>query len=184
MVMHDFSCPDCGIFERMVDWQTEEVTHECGKQASRVFVTRRTYRAQAFDPVLVFKDQSGHYRFPGRNRARIPAGYEPVYLRSSAEVRRFEKSVNANERNRYMQAKERESRFFDPLLSQSRSDLRQKMQRFSPAGRALAETAMRENDRKSSVDYRFDAGFHLEAFSNDASNRERWNDKDARGARK
>ena len=184
MILHDFRCPKCGLFERMVDWQTEEVAHECGEKASRVFLPARTHKAQAFEPVLVYRDRSGHLRFPGRTGNRAPKGYEAVYLRTTQEVRSLEKQMNQSERRRYMESKERESAFFDPILKQARSDLRQKMQQFSPAGREFAQLAMRENDAKPSVDTRFDPGFHLEAFSNDSSNREPWNDRDARGSRK
>lgn len=183
-IMHDFRCPCGTLFERMVAWNTERIRHDCGRLASRVFTSSRRSQAQPFDPVLVYRDRSGHIRFPGRSSGKVPKGYEPVYLKTTSQVRSFERQMNAKERERYMQSKEREARQFDPMISRSRSELRQKMHHFSPAGRELAEVAMRENDSSSSINMKFDAEFRLDAFSDDASNREPWNDRDARGPRK
>ena len=180
-VRHDFRCGQCNkVFERTVSWDTEATPCECGGEASRVFISQREYRAQAFDPVLIYRDASGHTRFPGRNDGPVPKGYEPIYLRTTSEVRNFERRMNAKERERYFAHKERNEARFSEWTSASRSELRQKMQHMSPRGRDLAETAMRENDRNSGVDNRFDPAFHLNAFSFDASNREAHYDRDSR----
>ena len=179
MVLHDFRCRKCGaVFERMVTWDTDRMTCRCGASADRVFLSRRASRAQAFDPVLVYRDRSGHYRFPGRNAGPTPKGYEPVYLRTRSEVDRFTRSINARERQRYFAHKERTEAAFAHWMADARSDLRQKMQRMSPEGRDFAEAAMRAHDQEPSVDTRFDPGFHLEAFEMDASNREAQSDRD------
>lgn len=179
-VLHDFRCRRCGkVFERSVDWNVDSVScRECGGNSDRVFISSREYRAQAFEPVLVYRDKSGHIRFPGRNQGVTPKGYEAVYLRTSTDVRKFERQMNARERERYFEHKERHERRFEEWTRNARSELRQKMQHMSPAGRALAEAAMREGDRDSGVDMRFDAGFHLNAFAYDSGSREAWIDKD------
>lgn len=179
MILHDFHCATCGkVYEQMVSWDTEEAKCGCGATALRVFISRRAYHAQAFDPVLVYRDKSGHFRFPGRNDGRAPKGYEPVLLRTAAEVRKFTRSVNVKERERYFQHKERTEAAFAPWLASARSELRQKMQHMTPYGRALAEASMQANDQQSSVDTKFDPGFHLEAFEFDSSNREAQGDHD------
>lgn len=181
MILHDFKCGSCSkVFERTVSWDTEATPCDCGSEAARVFISRREYRAQAFDPVLVYRDKSGHVRFPGRNEGVTPKGYEPVYLRTSTDVRKFERQMNQKERERYFDHKERHEARFAEWTSSARSELRQKMQSMTPAGRALAEAAMRENDSKPSVDTRFDPGFHIDAFSFDSSNREGHYDRDMR----
>jgi hypothetical protein len=179
MILHDFKCPHCGkVFERMVNWDVERTRCYCGDEALRIFISRREYRAQAFDPVLVFRDGSGHYRYPGRNNERAPDGYEPVYLRTTSEVRKFEREINKRERERYFAHKERNEKRFEQWQKEARSELRQKMQHMTPYGRALAEAAMQQNDREPSVNHHFDPQFRLEAFSQDASNRERQYDRD------
>jgi putative FmdB family regulatory protein len=179
MILHDFRCRLCGkVFERMVKWDEETCACECGSNALRVFISRGEYRAQSFAPVLVFRDASGHYRFPGRNNQRTPKGCEAVWLRTTSEVRKFERKINESERRRYFAHKERNEKRFEQWISNARSELRQKMQHMSPHGRDLAIAAMRENDRQSSVNYRFDPQFRLEAFSQDASNREAQYDRD------
>lgn len=134
--------------------------------------------AQSFDPVLVYRDASGHVRFPGRNSGPAPKGYEPVYLRTRREVDRFTQSMNTRERERYFRHKERSEAAFATFLSDARSALRQRMQHMSPAGRALAEAAMRTHDRQPDVNPNFDPGCHFEAFEYDASNRDAQRDRD------
>jgi hypothetical protein len=179
MVYHDFRCKQCGkVFERRVSWDSDTIPCECGSEALRVFISHREYRAQSFDPVLIYRDKSGHTRFPGRNQGTVPDGYEPVYLRTTAEVRKFEREMNSKERERYFAHKERQEKRFEPWLANARSELRQKMQLMSPRGRDLAEAAMRENDRQATVDTRFDPAFRLEAFSQNAGNRDACYDRD------
>lgn len=179
MILHDFRCGHCGkVFEKRVQWNDDEAACECGKMAPRVFISRREYRAQSFDPVLIFRDASGHYRYPGRNSEAPPAGYEAVYLRTTSEVRKFEREINRKERERYFAHKERNEKRFEQWTKEARSELRQKMQHMSPYGRALAEAAMRQNDSQPSVNTRFDPQFRIEAFSQDASNREAQYDRD------
>ena len=73
--------------------------------------------------------------------------------------------MNRAERERYMIHKEREDATYREFIASRRSELRQKMQHMSAFGRDLAECAMRENDNTPSVDHKFSAEFHLDAFS-------------------
>jgi hypothetical protein len=178
-ILHDFLCSQCGkVFESMVCWNQDSAPCKCGSLAGRVFLSRRAYRAQAFDPVLVYRDAAGHYRFPGRNSGQTPKGYEPVYLKTTSDVRRFEKQMNQTERERYFTHKERTERAFSEPLRVGREELRERMKHMSPRGRDMAEAAMRANDNADSVDTRFDPAFHLNAFSFDSSNREAQHDVD------
>ena len=179
-VMHDHSCEQCGhLFEKMVRWDEETaVCPNCGAMAHRVFLPHHKRPAQAFAPVLIYRDKSGHVRFPGRNEGVAPKGYEPFYLRTTQAVRNFERRMNAVEKERYFKHKERQELRFAQWIGNARSELRQKMQHMSPYGRELAEQAIRANDQQKDVDTRFEPNFHLEAFSYDASNREAHYDRD------
>src|SRR5258708_3361900 len=129
MINHDHRCNKCGkIFERMVSWDKETVACECGGGASKIFFFHREYPGQSFDPVLIYRDKSGHVRFPGRNEGVAPKGYEPVYLRTTQEVRNFERRMNSFEKERYFKHKEKQEARFEQWTANARSELRQRMQ--------------------------------------------------------
>lgn len=131
--------------------------------------------AAHFDPVVVHKDGQGNYRFPGSPDALVPPGFERVELRTTAEIRRMERDVNRGEGERHDGAQAREEGFYAGLKAQRRSELRAAMTHMTPTGRAFAEEAMRQTDERPRG--RFDANFHVEAFSQDASNREPYRDE-------
>ena len=62
-----------------------------------------------------------------------------------------------------------------------RGDLRMRMQSMSRFGRDVARTAMSRNDEKERPRAR-ESGFHVDAYSNDRSNRE--TSRDERGRRR
>lgn len=130
----------------------------------------RSKDAQPFDPVVVHRDAQGNYRFPGSPDAPVPTGFQRIELRTTEEVRRLERDVNRHESGRHEQAAAREEGFYAGLKSRQRAELRAAMARMSPTGRAFAEEAMRASDDRPRG--RFDAEFHVEAFSQDSSNRE------------
>jgi len=175
----DYRCGRCGaVVEHFFHHIPAEIpceTERCPGPAVRTFdpsitMRRPRSRAQPFDPVVVHRDADGNYRFPGSPDAAVPAGFERVELRTTAEVRRFEGDVNRRESERHDEAAARDQGFYGRLQTQNRSDLRAAMRHMTPLGRAVAEEAMRANDEK--LRGRFDPGFHVEAFSQDSSNRE------------
>lgn len=128
--------------------------------------------AQHFDPVVIHKDAEGNVRFPGRADAAVPAGFEKVELRTVREVRQFEHDMNVRGRAESEQAAYNRTQTFDREHRMRRSELAQRMPGLSPFSRELAQVAMRQRDaRQSSKNKPFDVGFHVEAFSQDSSNR-------------
>lgn len=179
MPMADYRCEACGaVVERFFHHPPEEVpceTEGCPGPARRTFepsiaMRRPRSMAQSFAPVVVHKDAQGNYRFPGSPDAAVPPGFERVELRTTAEVRRFERDVNRAEAERHDGAQVREEGFYAGFKAQQRAELRAAMARMSPAGRDFAREAMRANDERPRG--RFDAGFYVESFSVDSSNRE------------
>lgn len=72
-----FECPDCHTLMQQ-DWWT-----------------RRPKPAQWDDHTSVLvhvNPETGDVRYPGQHSAKVKEGYERVYLRSLAEVNRFERS--------------------------------------------------------------------------------------------
>src|SRR5512146_2376325 len=96
-VLHDFKCSHCGnLFEHMVpsDFELAPRCPECKGKSSLVFLPKRQ-NAQNFDPVVIFRGPKGKVRFPGRANAPTPKGYERVELRTSHEIHKFEREMNA-----------------------------------------------------------------------------------------
>jgi hypothetical protein len=132
--------------------------------------------AQTFDPVVIHRNEAGEVRFPGRTDAQVPAGYEKVELRTLAEVRKFEREMNARDRAVHASAQERSRIQMEQLRLKERGELLQMMQQMSPFGRDLTRVAIQATDERARKEY--DPGFRVEVFSDDASNREAHRDRE------
>jgi hypothetical protein len=128
--------------------------------------------AQHFDPVVIHKDAEGNVRFPGRADAAVPAGFEKVELRTVREVRQFEHMMNVRGRAESEQAAYNRTQTFDRESRVRRAELLQRMPGLQPFSRDLAKVAMQQREmRQGSKNKPFDVGFHVEAFSQNSSNR-------------
>jgi hypothetical protein len=95
----DADCSDCALRIRDAFHMTvpERVYHICRdgnvREMEQVLLPRRRERTQwdEREAVVVFKDANGKVRYPGRNDAPTPKGYERVVMRSDREVSRFER---------------------------------------------------------------------------------------------
>lgn len=154
-------CPDCGAELQIGDWPF------CRRTGSHE--PTRARLSQTFDPVVIHRDAAGNVRFPASPDSPVPSGFAKVELRTVHEVRKFEREVNGKERARWDEHRERVARAAEESTRARRSELLDAMQHMSPYGRDFARQAMDANDRKSAGSY--DAGFHIEAFSQDSSNR-------------
>lgn len=175
--MVDFICAKCGAAVEHF-YHPSEVPDEIlceiegceGRARLTLVLKRRRANAQGFSPVLVFRKPDGSYSFPGVNDAPTPDGYRRVELRTVEEVRDFEREVNRREFDIHDRAESGEDAYYSEVQRRNRAELRAAMQHMSPAGRDFAVEAMRRSDERRRP--RFDPGFHLEVFSQDASNRE------------
>ena len=157
---------------------------ECGAATEQVHLPPRS--RWTLDPVIVFRDADGSFRFPGGTDAVScgkyeRAGLERIELRSAADVRRFEGVMNVREYARASRRVERAQQQRELRESHTRSELHHLMQSMSPAGRAIARAAIARNNAKPLMRAR-EAGFHVDAFSNDRSNRE--TSRDGQGRRR
>ncbi len=141
--------------------------------------------AQHFEPVVYFEDAGGNRLFPGRTSERPPVGYTRKELTTISAVRAFEKSENRKLYEQHHDSKMREQIVYDLERKPKIEAVRARMSSMSPAERACAERLLERVSRRSfsSEASRYDAGFHVEPFSRDASNRRPWNDVDAVGRR-
>src|SRR2546427_11654713 len=126
----------------------------------------RGARAQNFDPVVIFRDSDGQYRFPGSSKESTPKGSQRIELRTTAQVRKFEREMSAREKRHAESKMEKRDAFFSELHRRNRSELRQRMQHMSARGREFAEMAIARNGAKSlSVRARkFEPKFRVLAF--------------------
>jgi len=138
------------------------------------------------DPVVVFRGPDGTFRFPGDAHGASAAryareGFERIELRGHADVRRFEKVMNAHEYSRAARRVEHQQQFREQREKHLRGELRQQMQSMSERGRDFARLVMRQNDHKPRERAQ-DANFHAEVYSYDRSNRDE--SRDAQGHRR
>lgn len=160
------TCPDCGA----------ETTHDMS-------VGQRQSTA---DPVVVFRGPDGQIRFPGDANGASAAnyarqGFERIEIRGAAEMRRFERGMNAQEYSRAARKVEHRQMQREAREKVLRSELRQRMQSMSTAGRTIARAVMERNDNRPRERVA-DANFHSEVYSFNRSNRDE--SRDAQGRRR
>lgn len=199
MIAFDYICPKGHITEHFLQSFQEEVTcgHSKCKSPARYHpsfhYTSRS--AQPFSPVVIHKDAQGNVRFPGHVNARVPKGFRKVELTTIGEVRQFENEMNARDRVQAKEFQNTRQKFLDGQLAENRRALDAianggtwqgvekdgtpvTRQGLSPKGKRFLD-AMREVSRQRQERGRSDSNpqFYVEAFTNDASNRVRYEDK-------
>ena len=136
--------------------------------------------------VVVYRMGDGTYRYPGDPNSASTKNYEReggtrMELRGWAEVRRFESTVNASERRIIEKRIERQLEAQERGTSLRRSDLFHKMKSMSDGAKSIGRRLVAMNDAKPKP-RAYDPGFHVEAYSNNRSNREE--SRDERGRRR
>lgn len=188
MALIDLRCLTCGhTFEAhraIADWPATPPCESCGAATEQQLLPPRT--RWTVDPVVVFRAPDGTFRFPGdANGASAAAyarqGFDRIELRNVADVRHFEHHMNARELSLAHRRVERLQQMREQRESETRSELRRLMPSMSAFGRALARAAQGRNDAKPRERAR-DAGFHVDVYSNDRSNRDE--SRDAQGRRR
>lgn len=149
------------------------------------------------DPVIVYKAADGSFRYPGDGAGLSAAnydklGYERVEIRGWADMRRFEATVNRQQRSEIARRVERQLEVHEAQVKMRRSDVingmrngfaipetdaqgrrtgRMKSVRMSAAGADILRACMDRNDGKPRP-RTFDSGFHSQCYSFDRSNRD------------
>jgi hypothetical protein len=168
----------------LADWPATPACVSCGQPTEQYHPPPRSERSIA--AIVVYRAPDGTFRFPGDGSGAQAAryasqGFERVELRGAADVRRFEKVMNAHEYSRAMRRVEVRQAQREARERETRSELRQRMQSFTRFGREVAKAAMTMNDNKPRL-RAADPNFHSEVFSYDRSNREE--SRDERGRRR
>ncbi len=206
----DYTCKECHfVFEHFGDTFQEEVNcPEC--EGFGVWTPSFHYAsraAQGFTPVVIHQDAAGNIRYPGASSAPVPAGFQRVELTTLHDVRRFEREVNAVEGARIRKDDYNRRVTMDQEIISNREAIREgvqvrdrenpdrvrtmRLEDFTPRGKQFYDHMSREADARRARNHAKAGkgpGFFLEAFSQDASNREahrdRSNDWGRSGARK
>jgi putative FmdB family regulatory protein len=170
MPTYHYQCDEHGIFELSLPlrkWSDRKPCPKCEKESEQVLLPQQG-RGEFANPVVIHVSADGqNFRFPGAPDARIPDGFVKKELKTIREIESFERQFNAKLRSDADRHHEHEEREFSQIRARLRSELRQRMQHMSPAGRDFAEFAMKHNDnlpRKKT-----DCGFHVAILHFDAS---------------
>jgi hypothetical protein len=183
---YHWECAKHGIFEMVLpvsEWSDPKPCpkRKCGRASAQVLLPQREVGILP-RAIVVHRDKEGNYRFPGSDTARIPKGFERVELKTIKEVEKFEREVSVNQNREASMHRENEERFFAPMRSKSRSELREHMNGISALGRDFARFAIAMNNaRKKRTG---DTNFHVEILHQDASNREAHRDESTGWKRK
>ncbi len=146
--------------------------------------------AQRFDPVVVHRAEDGTIRYPGRADAPVPEGFQKVELTNHREVRAFERSIEGQQIEVAAKWRETRQKFLDGQLKANREAVDEiarggawqgadengkeiTRHGLTPQGLRFLER-MREASkaRQSKGASATSPAFFLDAFSNNASNRD------------
>jgi hypothetical protein len=149
-------------------------------------IKRPPSRAMRFDPVVVDRrkaaDGSWIYSYPGHSSDPVDAGYERVMLDNLSQVDRFVKDRNAEESELRKMQIHAERAHWDERTKERRDNTRQQLTKMGIGESRVFDLVNRFVDAKREKRYRQllsrDTGFHHQAFSYDASNRQEYRDRD------
>jgi len=193
MALIDVQCdnPDCEAITELVRFVADYGTPyppcpECGSPVQKISLPPRvSWRA---DPVVVYRAPDGTHRYPGTTDSQSTAhydklGYTRIELRSAADVRRFEKTINQHEQAENQIRVEDRHRQRESMEGRNRSDLFHAMKSMSAAGRTIAQAAINRNIARHQQERTSDPGFRIECYSDDRSSRETSRGSDGRRRR-
>lgn len=192
MPMIDLLCQKCeNRFEKffhpsqVVDEFPCEAMAEDGTQCSGTakvfyFAPRRPSWAQRFSPVVIHRDPEGNIRFPGHADAPVPEGFQKVELTDIHQIRKLEREVNHHEDEKSEEFRLAKANHFRQKMKEQRDSISAIVAKMSPRGRRFYEAMREASDARTSKKERGHApssNFFIEAFSQDASNREAYRDE-------
>lgn len=191
MPMYDFECPKGHKTEHFLskyaDTDPCDFVDEDGVVCQEVADHRPTFwytsalgrKAQGFVPVVVHVDGEGNVRLPAHVDAPMPPGFRKVELSDINQIRKFENKMNAVERGKMEDHQRNQTRSLNAQFAENRGAMAEIVKRFSPRGQKFYE-AMRAVSEKKQAAFAArgikDPNFHIEAFSQDATNRQDYRD--------
>lgn len=182
----DFVCQVHGPFVQYRSVHSQELPPcpECGVTAERHWITAS--EAPLPNAVVVYQAPDGSFRFPGDPNGLSAKQYERqglkrVEARGWAEVRQLEHTIEQHENRNRGQHQDHLQARREAGQHARRGELFYRMKTMSRLGREVARLSIERSNNRP-LPRRGEAGFHVEAYSNDRSNREQ--SRDERGMRR
>lgn len=186
MPMIDFACQEHGPFEQYRSVHSQELPPcpICQGPSERHWITAT--EAPLPDAVVVFQAPDGSFRFPGDLHGLSAKQYEKqgltrVEARGWAQVRQLEKTIEQHENRNRGQHQDHLQARREAGQHARRGELFYRMKSMSRLGREVARLSIERSNNRP-LPRRGEAGFHVESYSNDRSNREQ--SRDERGMRR
>lgn len=188
------------VYRSLAEWPNTPPCPACEAPTEQIHLPSYM-KGHSVDPVVVYQAPDGSFRFPPDTTTSSTAmydgqGFTRIELRGWTDVRRFEKHFNDAQMSEVRRRVERQQEAFERAESERRSEIRRcleqgfaipevddrgvhtgRMRRveLTAFGRKVLEAAMERNDRKGGP-RTHDVGFRVEAYSENASNREAYSD--------
>jgi hypothetical protein len=205
MPMYDFECPAGHITEHFLSGFQEKVecgmefTPDdndgercyCAEEAEyRPSFWYTSQNARRFDPVVIHRDENGNVRFPAHANAPVPEGFYKVELSDFRQIRALEKEINTKDREKAQEFKEARQKFLDGQLRENRRVMENIInggqewkdrdgvahRGFTNRGRAFYDAMRKASEHHQRNVKGANPEFVVEAFSQNASNREDYRD--------
>ena len=176
------------VYRAAADWPATPPCPECGATTEQTHLPKQARWTP--DPVVIYQAPDGSMRFPPATDSTSTAmydqqGFKRIELRGFADVRRFEKYMNASERSIAERRVERQQEQLEQVRKERHSEIRrgleQGFQQRDDTGRiqtvrlsefardVMKVTMQRTNDKRTRVQ---DPGFRVSAYSVNHSNRD------------
>jgi hypothetical protein len=192
MALIDVRCLTCGhVFEAVrlaKDWPATPPCEECQQPTEQTHLPKQVRWTP--DPVVIYQAPDGSMRFPPDTTSTSTAmydkkGFTRIELRGFADVRRFEKYMNAHERSIAERKVEQRQAQLEAVRKERHSEIRRGMEqgfqvpdeqgrmrtvRLGEFARdVMREAVNRTNQKRMRV---HDPGFRVSAYSQNHSNRD------------
>lgn len=183
----DFVCAEHGPFEQYRSVHSTDLPPcpTCGVTSARHWVLATP--APLPDAVVVYQAPDGSYRFPGDPNGLSAKQYERqgltrVEARGWAQVRQLEQQIEQHENRHRGQHQEQLQARREAGQHARRGELFYRMKGMSRLGREVARLSIERSNNRP-LPRTGEAGFHVEAYANDRSNRDRSYDDHGRRRR-
>jgi len=197
MPMYDYECSQGHRTEHFLPKFAERV--QCGEDGCPLegehrpafwYSSQVPRFAQSFSPVVIHRDASGNVRFPGAADAPVPQGFKKVELSTMHDIRKFENEMNKRDNVKSEKFREARGKFLDGQLAANRKAVDEiaaggswqgtdgrgniiERKGISPRGMKILDqlrAASKHKQEQGRAGARPE--FFVEAFTNNASNRE------------
>lgn len=194
MPAYDFKCPEGHVTEHFMSYATllevggkvmcseNDCTLEGEYSASFWYSSEAPRPAQRFSPVVIHRGIDGKLRFPAHANAPVPDGFQRVELTQLSEIRALEREVNAADRIKDQKFQNARNFFLDGQLKENRRCVADQVKNFSARGKWFYDAIRRVSESKRLAGRKeAKPEFFVEAFTQNSSNREAYNNGPMRG---